>query len=212
MVGTASVADKNAMATVEYPTRRWSRVEYERLIEQGIFGPDERLELIGGELVVREPQGNPHALAIELVDHALRAAFGAGWRIRCQLPVNLDDESRPEPDFSVVQGTAREAAVPVPSRPVLIVEVAQSSLAFDRTTKASLYARASIADFWIVNLTSRLLNVYREPGPAPGSPFGWHYQAVQSLAAGDLISPLAAPHARIAVAELLPDGSSSKTG
>ena len=73
-------------------------------IEHGLFGPEERLELIGGELIVREPQGEFHAPGIELVDAAVREAFGPGWRIRVQLPVNLDDESRPEPDISVVQG------------------------------------------------------------------------------------------------------------
>ncbi|MGH7335575.1 MAG: Uma2 family endonuclease [Candidatus Rokuibacteriota bacterium] len=192
------------MPAVTYRTRRWSRSEYERLIEQGVFGPDERLELIGGELIVREPQGDSHALGIELVDTPLREAFGPGWRIRVQLPVNLDDESRPEPDISVVQGTARQAELSAPSHPVLIVEVAQSSLPFDKTTKASLYARAGIQELWIVNLPNRLLTVYREPGPVPAAPFGWHYQAVQSLAAGEHVSPLAAPHARIAIADLLP--------
>ncbi len=204
MVATASVAGKTTMPEVTYRTRRWSRAEYERLIQQGAFRPDERLELISGELVVREPQGAPHALAVELVDHALRAAFGSGWRIRCQLPIDLDEESRPEPDFSVVPGTAREASAPVPSRAVLMVEVAQSSLAFDRSTKASLYARARIQDCWIVDLERRLLVVHREPGSAPRATYGWHYRVVQSLAAGDSISPLAAPHARIAVADLLP--------
>jgi Uma2 family endonuclease len=192
------------MPATTYRTRRWSRREYEQLIERGIFGPDERLELIGGELIVREPQGDSHALGIELVDIALREAFGPGWRIRGQLPVNLDDESRPEPDISVVQGTARQAVLPAPSRPVLIVEVAQSSLPFDKTTKASLYARAGIQELWIVNLPNRLATVYREPGLDPSAPFGWHYQAVQSFAAGDHVSPLAAPHACIAVADILP--------
>src|SRR5712691_8237071 len=87
-----------------YQTRRWTRAEYARLIETGVFHPDERLELIGGELIVRERQGASHSLAIELINEALRAAFGAGWRIRVQLPVALDDESEPEPDFSVVPG------------------------------------------------------------------------------------------------------------
>ena len=192
------------MAAVMYRTRRWSRSEYERLIEQDVFGPEERLELIGGELIVREPQGESHALCIELVDAALREAFGPGWRIRGQLPVNLDDESRPEPDISVVQGMARQALRQVPSRPVLIVEVAQSSLPFDKTTKASLYARAGIQELWIVNLPNRVLTVYREPGADSAAPFGWHYQAVQSLAASEHVSPLAAPHALIAVADLLP--------
>lgn len=187
-----------------YPTRRWTRSEYERMIERGIFRPDERLELLGGELVVREPQGGAHALAIELVGDALREVFGRGWRVRVQLPVALDDQSEPEPDFSIVRGSAREAGELLPARPVLIVEVAASSLALDRNEKASLYARAGIADYWIVNLASRLLEVDRQPMVAPEAPYGWRYWRLQSLATADVVSPLAAPGARIRVADLLP--------
>lgn len=115
--------------------RRWTRLEYERLIDVGIFRPDERLELIAGRLTVREPQGGPLSMAMELVGDALRSAFGRGWRVRAQLPVALDDESEPEPDFSVVAGTAREAMEPIPSRPALIVEIADTSLHFDRHFK-----------------------------------------------------------------------------
>src|SRR5436190_9711562 len=121
-------------------TKRWSRIEYERLIDLGIFHEDERLELLGGNLVVREPQGDQHALAIEMCHDALRAALGPGWRVRVQLPVALDDESEPEPDVSVAQGSLRDLrGRSIPSRPVLIVEVAESSLAFDRRDKGSLY-------------------------------------------------------------------------
>jgi Uma2 family endonuclease len=185
--------------------KRWTRSEYEHLIDLGVFQEDDRLELLGGELVVREPEGDPHALAIELVGDALRAAFGPGWRVRVQLPVALDGESEPEPDYSVLRGTPREVAGrSIPSRPALIVEVADSSLALDRREKASLYARAGIPDYWIVNLVDRLLEVYREPTPAREAPFGWRYGAEQSLLPGAFISPLAAPHARVAVADLLP--------
>ena len=186
-------------------TKRWSRIEYERLIDLGIFHEDERLELLGGNLVVREPQGDPHALAIELCHDALRAALGPGWRVRVQLPVALDYESEPEPDLSVVQGRLREiTGRSIPSDPVLIVEVAESSLAFDRRDKGGLYARAGVADYWIVNLVDRVLEVYREPAPDPEAPIGWRYHAVDTLGREGFVAPLAAPHARLAVADLLP--------
>lgn len=191
------------MAT-ETRTRRWTRLEYERLIELGMFRPDEHLELVGGELTVREPQGGPHSLAMELVGDALRAAFGPGWRVRTQLPVALDEESEPEPDFSVLQGTPREATEPIPSRPALIVEVAETSLRFDRQQKSSLYARAQIPDYWIVNLIEGVLHVHREARPAPKAPYGWRYADVRTLGRRESIVPLAAPSARIAVASLLP--------
>ena len=90
------------MGTPAIRTRRWTRIEYERLIEKGIFLPDDRLELLAGELVVREPQGTPHAVGIQLAVEALRRPFGPGWQILGQLPVALDDESEPEPDVCTV--------------------------------------------------------------------------------------------------------------
>ena len=110
------------------------------MIDRGIFHPGERLELVGGELVVREPQGGAHALGIELVADALEQAFGATARVRVQLPIALDDESEPEPDVSVVGGPLEDADPVLPSGALLIVEVSDSSLALDRTEKASLYA------------------------------------------------------------------------
>jgi Uma2 family endonuclease len=191
--------------TATIRVKRWRRLEYEQLIELGIFRGDERLELLGGNLLVREPQSDRHALAIELCHDALRAALGPDWRIRVQLPVALDDESEPEPDLSVVRGRPREVIYQsIPSRPALIVEIAESSLTFDRRDKGSLYARAGVADYWIVNLVARVLEVYREPAPADDAPSGWRYHEVTSLQSDAVVTPLAAPHARVAVANLLP--------
>jgi Uma2 family endonuclease len=189
--------------SISAKTRQWTRHEYERLIDLGVFRPDERLELIGGELTVREPQGGPHSLAMELVGDALRSAFGPGWRVRAQLPVALDDESEPEPDCSVVAGMAREAIEPIPSRPVLIVEIAVTSLHFDRHVKGSLYARAQVQEYWIVNLVGRVLEVYRQPSVAAQAPYGWRFGDVQTLARDASIVPLALPSAHIAVADLI---------
>jgi Uma2 family endonuclease len=188
-----------------YPrTRRWTRVEYDRLIDKGMFQPDERLELLAGHLVVREPQGDPHILAIERLNEALRVAFGPEWRVRIQLPIALDDESEPEPDVSVAAGRPRETTEAKPSRLALVVEVAQSSLALDREYKGSLYARARVPEYWIVNLVDGVLEVYRDPGPDVSASYGWAYRSVQSLSPSEQLSPLAAPAARIPVAELLP--------
>ncbi len=160
--------------------------------------------MLGGELVVREPHGDPHTLAVELVNEALVAAFGPEWRVRVQLPVALDEESEPEPDVSVAAGRARDRREPKPSRLALVVEIADSSLALDREHKGSLYARADVPDYWIVNLVDRVLEVYREPAPDATAPFGWAYHVVRRLHAEESIAPLAAPTANIAVADLLP--------
>ena len=172
------------------------------MIDRGIFQPGERLELLGGQLIVREPQGGAHALGVELVAEALRDAFGGAARVRVQLPIALDAESEPEPDVSVVGGPLAEADSALPSRALLIVEVSDSSLTLDRTEKASLYARAGIADYWILNLVERVLEVHREPTPGSTAPYGWRYRLIHRLAAGDVVSPLAAPRSRISVARL----------
>jgi Uma2 family endonuclease len=183
--------------------RRWKRVEYDRLVDLGLFENDP-IELIGGQLVVAEPQGAYHASAIRAVDHALRAVLPAGWMVDVQLPVSLDDESEPEPDLVVVPGRPGDYRHAHPTRPVLAVEVAESSLAYDRVHKASLYARAEIQDYWIVNLVDRVLEVYRDPGPDPSAPYGWRYRAVTTLAPPAAVAPLAFPAVQVAVADLLP--------
>jgi Uma2 family endonuclease len=184
-------------------TRRWTRWEYDRLIELGVLHEDEPIELLAGRLVVREPQRTPHATATQLAADALRAAFGVGWSVRVQLPIALDDESEPEPDVAVVPGAPRDYLREHPSAPVLVVEVAHESLRADRTLKARLYARAGIADYWIVNLVDRVVEVHRAPSrPSPRRRTG--YATVQRLPAAETITPLAAPTSRISVADLLP--------
>src|SRR5215471_11557922 len=119
------------------PTRRLRRVEYECLVERGLFQPDDRIE---GLLVVREPQSAPHVVALQLVQRALQRAFGDGWNIRPAGPLALDEDSEPEPDLAAVPGDPRDYAGAHPACPGLVVEVSLTSLAFDREYKSSLYA------------------------------------------------------------------------
>jgi len=173
-------------------------------VDLGVFQPGERLELIDGALVVREPQGSRHAAAIRRVLAALRVALGDGWQIDSQLPVALDADSEPEPDVSVVPcdpGAYRDAH---PSRVVLIVEIAETSYRIDREYKASLYARAGVADFWIVDLLHDTLEVHRAPEVSPAALYGWHYGSVAVLHPPASVTPLAAPGSVIPVADLLP--------
>lgn len=192
------------MAPPSARTRRWTRAEYDRLIDLGIFRPGEHLELLGGQLIVSEPQGSLHSAAVGLVEEAVRTCFGPGWAVRVQMPIALDHESEPEPDVAVVPGTHRDYEAAHPARPALLVEVAESSLADDRGTKATLYARAGIADYWIVNLVDRVLEVCRDPVTAAAQPSGWRYRAIATLSANDSIAPLARPDESIEVAAMLP--------
>lgn len=131
---------------MEYPvkTRQWTRAEYDRLIEIGVFDLGERVELLGGEILIAEPQSSPHYTAVALVEDALKLAFGSGWLVRTQGPLALDDRSEPEPDVAAVRGGVRDYGREHPVQPVLIVEVAEASLALDRAYKGSLYARARV--------------------------------------------------------------------
>jgi Uma2 family endonuclease len=192
------------MTAPDSRARRWTRVEYDRLIDVGVFQPGEPIELLGGLLIVAEPQGDAHFTAIRLAEDALRATFGPGWEVRPQGPIALDAESEPEPDVAVVPGTVRDYRDGHPTHAVLVVEVAESSLRRDREDKGSLYARAGIADYWIVNLVDRVLEVFREPGPEPAAPFGWRYQSVTIVGPEGSVVPLAARDSRIRVADLLP--------
>lgn len=192
------------MTLIPIRTRRWTRKEYDRLVDLGVLQEDEPIELIAGNLVVKEPKGTPHTTAVGLTEDALRAAFGPGWVVRVQDPVALDDESEPEPDVVVVPGSRRDYLDAHPSRIALLVEVAESSLAFDRHHKGSLYARAGVPDYWIINLVDGTLEVHRAPVPDPSLPFGWRYDGIDVLTHSATVSPLARPEARISVAALLP--------
>jgi Uma2 family endonuclease len=183
--------------------KRWRRVEYERLVDLGAFD-GEPVELLGGQLIVAEPKGSEHATAVDMADDALRAALPPGWIVRVQNPIALDDESAPEPDIAVVRGTRAEYRHAHPARPALVIEVAESSLVFDRVEKGSLYARAGLADYWIVNLVDRVLEVYRDPDHDVTAPYGWRYASVERVTAPRSVAPLGVPTAVIAVAALLP--------
>jgi Uma2 family endonuclease len=192
------------MSDTPVQIRRWTRVEYDRLIEVGILRTGERVELLGGQLCVSEPQNSPHATAVSLASEALRQAFPGLWHIRIQSPIALDQESEPEPDLAVVAGRPRDYLADHPARPALVVEVADSSLAVDREHKGSLYARARLPEYWIVNLVDRVVEVYREPVPSAAAFYGWAYRVGQTLRPGEHVTPLAAPAVRILIADLLP--------
>lgn len=181
-----------------------NRFEYGRLIDQGVLDEDDPIELLDGLLLLKEPQHSAHRTAVLLTAKVLERAFGAGWFVQTQAPIVLDDRSEPEPDVCVVPGSPRDYARAHPTQPALVVEVAQSALRVARGRKAAGYARGGIADYWIVNLQDRVLEVHREParpGPARAE---WGYAMVQALPPDASVTPLAAPGASIRVADLLP--------
>jgi Uma2 family endonuclease len=190
------------MQTVEPQARRWTREEFYRMAEAGLFN-GQRTELIEGEIMVLSPQNWPHASTVDQVAEALRLALPTGFWVRAQLPLALGSSSDPEPDVSVVSGR-RADYTGHPTTALLIVEVSDPSLDYDRTRKASLYARAGIRDYWVVNLVGHQLEVYRDPAPDPSQPDGHGYTSTTALVPPAAVSPLAAPGVSLPVADLLP--------
>jgi Uma2 family endonuclease len=186
------------------PTRwKWTREDLLRFHELGVFG-DRRVMLIDGEVLVMSPMNEPHARAIVFVLQALQTAFGANFTFRPQLPMDLGQTTDPEPDVIVVAGPPRSQPPTPPTTAAIVVEVADSSLSFDIGEKASLYAAAGIADYWVVDLAHNRLYVFRDPRPEPGQRFGHGYFRQSLNGPTDRVSPLAAPAASILVADLLP--------
>lgn len=184
---------------------RWSRDRYERLVELGLLD-DQRVELIGGQIVQMAPKGPRHTGNTALVKRVLEAAFPADRAyVRKEDPLALGAWDEPEPDLAVVVGDFRQytAAHPTASQTLLVIEIADTTADYDQGPKADIYAAAGITDYWVVLPGERAVAVLREPAPDPASDTGMRYRARRTYRVGDVIVPLAAPDRPIAVADLL---------
>lgn len=190
------------MRLTEPRTYRWSREEFHQMADLGWF-LEKRVELIDGEIIEMPVAKGPHVISLHLATKVLEAAFGPGHFVRSQSALNLGPDSEPEPDLAVVVGQPRDY-VEHPTTALLVVEISDTTLSYDRNRKASLYARSNLADYWIVNLVDKRLEVHRRPVADTAQPHGFRYSDVTVHSPGDAVSPLAAPAARVAVADLLP--------
>jgi Uma2 family endonuclease len=155
-----------SIAVPPLPIARFSVEQYHRMIESGAFTEDDRLELIDGWVVQQMAKGPGHEYAVGQGEELLRARVPAGWHVRNQAPITLTS-SEPEPDLTVVRGdrgTYRRRH-PVASEVALVVEVSDTSLDTDRI-KGKTYGSAGIAEYWIINLVDRCVEVYAQPDPA----------------------------------------------
>ncbi|MBL8796220.1 MAG: Uma2 family endonuclease [Planctomycetia bacterium] len=184
----------------EPPPRLWTKDEFYRLADLGFF-QGQKVELWEGEVVVMSPQGPLHYTRMERVRKLLERMLGPAFLVRMQGPISLGVHSEPEPDIAVVLSDDYSHAHPHAA--LLIVEICDSSLSIDRGSKASLYARHGIADYWIVNLIDDQLEVYRQPQVDPSQPYGYSFAAPTVLGRSDSVTPLALPSLVIAVDELL---------
>jgi len=182
--------------------RRWTREEYYRALEIGLFGPEERLELLNGEILEKVTENAPHATGIKLSAAVCTQAFvGQNFHLSIQHPISLPGaESDPEPDVAVIAGGIRDYQTnhPTAANVLLLIEVSNTTLTFDRGPKAAAYATATVTEYWVLDLGSRCLHVHREPRDGA-------YQSITPLDENQTVSPLAAPQATIRVAGLLPD-------
>lgn len=181
--------------------RLWTKAEFYEMARLGWFD-GQKAELLEGEVVVSSPQGPQHYATVKRVARVLSVHFPEGFDVRPQGPIDLGEHTEPEPDVAVVAARDDEYAFAHPQTAALLVEISDTTLISDRNRKASLYARAGIADYWIVNLVDLQLEVYRDPVPDSDAFYGYRYQQQTILTASAMAKPLACPQLEIAVVDL----------
>ncbi len=191
-------------ATVAAPSqtlpmrRRFTVDEYFALAEAGILHKEERIELIDGEIIIMSPIGDPHRQSVNWVGRLLTIALGKRAMVQVQATIVLNDATAPEPDIAVIRlRSINDLVTATPEEIYFLVEVADSSLAFDRETKLPRYAAAGIPEVWIANLVNRQVEAHCNPVDGV-------YQSVRIIHAGATISPQAFPDVTLAVSDFLP--------
>lgn len=178
--------------------KRWTVVDYHKIISLGIITPETPVELINGQIIEMVPQQPPHAATTDEGGDYLKALFSGKAKVRVQLPVTLPPDSEPEPDFAVVKINSNlyRDRHPNPDDVYFVIEVADSTLQKDRQYKSVLYAQAGISEYWIINLQQNQIIVYRQLQDGV-------YQTEQTLEASDKIQPLAFPNLTVDLKKLL---------
>ncbi|MFQ3616012.1 MAG: Uma2 family endonuclease [Cyanobacteriota bacterium] len=156
-------------------SKRFTVQEYHRLVELGFLTEDDHIELIRGELIQMAAKGTAHETCITRLLRVLPLILGHRATLRCQSPITLAFDGEPEPDFAIVKNRDDdyESAHPTPAETLLVMEVADSSLEYDRMVKLSLYAEASIPHYWLFNVIDRTLEAYSEPAEITPEQFGY---------------------------------------
>jgi Uma2 family endonuclease len=173
--------------------------DYFRLVETGVLAEDDRVELLEGVIVSMTPSGPPHAVVVAAIGKILTLAVGDRAAVRVQLTFVIPPFSAPEPDIAIVPGSHLDYWKAHPSRALLLVEVADSSLAQDRLAKSRIYAAAGVPEYWLVNLRHGVVEVLRDPDPARAL-----YRSVQRFGRGERIGLASLPGVEIDLADLVP--------
>ena len=193
------VAGSVAVTLPDGRRRLFTVEEYYKMAEMGVLRPDERTELLEGEIVAMSPQGSRHAAGGSRTGDIFRTLLGARVIVREQYPIHLDDESEPEPDVVIAMPDENyyEDHHPTPDEILLVLEVSDSSLELDRVYKQRLYAQAEIRQYCVLNLQTQELEDYRQPSPDG-------YRSKQTYARTESLSLVAFPSLQILVADLFP--------
>lgn len=196
-----SEPNENEFEIESVKIRRWTRDEYYQMAEMGFFD-GKRVELIEGEIIETAPMKSLHATVVRLVLDVIRRVFIEGYIVDSQLPMSFSEITEPEPDVAIVKGEIKDFIQTHPKTAELIIEVSDATFRYDRTKKMNLYAENEIQEYWILNVKNRSLEVYRRPIRDEG--LGFIYTEIQIFTEKDSVSPLAAPAAKIKIADLLP--------
>ena len=182
----------------EVSRRLFTTAEYHQMAKAGILREGEPVELIDGEIVKMSPKGHRHWVCVNRATALFSESFGRKAMVAIQGPIQLDDWNEPEPDVVVFKSRSDfyQEKRASPEDVLFIVEVADSSLAYDRKVKLTRYAKAGIQEYWIEDLNNDVLLVFRDPS-------GEAYHTFFEFRAGDSVSPLAFPHATFKIDDLL---------
>jgi len=180
---------------------RLTVAQYHRMGEAGVLAPEQRVELLQGEVVEMAPIGTRHAAVVKRLNQLLAAAAGSQAIVSVQDHLHLDDASEPQPDLMLLRPRADffASANPRPADVLLLVEVADTTSRIDREIKVPLYAAAGVAEVWVIDLDQNLVHLLRQPVPGPQG----RYTEVQVTARPGVVSPQALPHAAVDLAPLL---------
>lgn len=181
-----------ATPDVQERQRRIRVDEYHRMIEAGILDENERVQLIDGVLVAMTPQGRLHAFVIQELNRLLVRALADDYKVLTQLPLTLGGDSEPEPDLAVVRAEDARSRTRHPETALLVIEVAGDSLRLDRESKAVLYARAGVPEYWIVNLAAASVEVFRDPDLVTGS-----FRTTSQCRRGEALTAQSVPGVRV---------------
>jgi Uma2 family endonuclease len=184
--------------SVQLARRLFTITEYHQMTEVGILSEDDRVELINGEIVAMAPIGSRHAAGVDRINALFNSRIGQQAIVRIQSPIQLDEYSEPQPDLSLLQPRADfyAQAHPTPADVLLVIEVAETSIDYDRTVKLPLYARASISEAWLIDIANDRIEIHKQPSQGI-------YQEVRYALRGQNLSPQSFPNLNLSVEELL---------